>query len=391
MPAIYAEPGSYTHSHAERRYDPHPGSTPAETLGGDAQPGRSQHIAPGRTFGAPDHANVQRFPGYSHDAGSSAYSPSPQDMPSPYRGHLPLPRVEQIAPPLTLGSRRYHGQPSLTHLEPPAKRRARPVSVPHGIGSAGRTPGPELSPLQTNPTQRFSLQQPVQAGTSSHDIPAIRSSTPSEDDHRVIAPHVRGGLGTEMSPLEQFHTSSTHTYSGSAEHENLNDWEHVVAMYMTGQGTPDGRPLKNLTKNDGTRVEDRKLLEKRRTIGKTYEKLGKALFEHAIGYKIDENTGLRKKQKMYHVIARCRVVNAIRKEGGHLPTDPDCLERLISQRIAQKSEMKHLQMDSEGPSQPDHSQNYPDEGQQTPHSSQPPPHHLPVPGPSYLDQGPNYK
>jgi hypothetical protein len=66
--------------------------------------------------------------------------------------------------------------------------------------------------------------------------------------------------------------------------DNLNDWEHVISMYFTGQGTPDGRPLKSIVKGEGHKILDRKLLEKRRTIGKTYETLGKQLFDRAIGY-----------------------------------------------------------------------------------------------------------
>jgi flagellar biosynthesis GTPase FlhF len=114
-------------------------------------------------------------------------------------------------------------------------------------------------------------------------------------------------------------------------------------MYVSGEGTADGRSLKSYAKGDGRKIEDRKLLEKRRTIGKTYENLGKELFEHAIGYKIDDATGLRKKQKMYHVIARCRVVNAIRKSGTYLPADADELEQLISRHIAEKTELKQLE------------------------------------------------
>lgn len=115
----------------------------------------------------------------------------------------------------------------------------------------------------------------------------------------------------------------------------MNDWEHVVAMYLTGEGTPDGRPLRDITRGDGRRVEDRKLLEKRRTIGKTYEKLGRDLFEKSIGYKQDGK--YRRKQKMYHVIARCRIVNALRKAGDPFPNDPDDLTALIDRKLIEKA------------------------------------------------------
>lgn len=114
-----------------------------------------------------------------------------------------------------------------------------------------------------------------------------------------------------------------------------NDWEHVVNMYMTGEGTQDGRPLREITRGDGRRVEDRKLLEKRRTIGKTFEKLGRPLFEAAIGYKMEGK--YRRKQKMYHVIARCRVVNGFRKVSEDLPTDPVKLTALIDQKMHEKA------------------------------------------------------
>jgi hypothetical protein len=124
--------------------------------------------------------------------------------------------------------------------------------------------------------------------------------------------------------------------------DNLNDWEHVISMYFTGQGTPDGRPLKSIVKGEGHKILDRKLLEKRRTIGKTYETLGKQLFDRAIGYTFE--SGQRRKRKMYQVIARCRAVNAIRKDDLQckVPEDPDELDSLISYYISQKSETRLL-------------------------------------------------
>lgn len=41
-------------------------------------------------------------------------------------------------------------------------------------------------------------------------------------------------------------------------------------MYITGEGTTDGVPLREIARGDGRLVEDRNLLEKRRTIGKTF-------------------------------------------------------------------------------------------------------------------------
>lgn len=114
----------------------------------------------------------------------------------------------------------------------------------------------------------------------------------------------------------------------------MNDWERVVAMYMTGAGAPDGKPLRDIKRGCGTRVDDRKLLEKRRTIGKTYERLGRVAFERAIGYTNDR--GQRRKQRMYQVIARCRVVSKLYKTGEALPDDPDKLAELIEKRLAEK-------------------------------------------------------
>ena len=46
--------------------------------------------------------------------------------------------------------------------------------------------------------------------------------------------------------------------------------------------------------------------------------------------------GVRRKQKMYRVISRCRVVNAMRKSGENIPSDFDQLTALIDRRIAEK-------------------------------------------------------
>lgn len=124
----------------------------------------------------------------------------------------------------------------------------------------------------------------------------------------------------------------------SVDESQSNDWEAVVEMYTTGKGTEDGVALKMITKGDGRRVSDRKLLEKRRTIGKTHECLGAERFEAAIGYKWEN--GVRRKQKMYHVISRCRVVNAMRKAGESIPMDFAKLTALIDERIAEKEALK---------------------------------------------------
>ncbi len=149
---------------------------------------------------------------------------------------------------------------------------------------------------------------------------------------RATSSHSPPGGASNSSSLSR---SPSRRRGGPESELMMNDWEHVVQMYLTGEGTPDGRPLRDITRGDGRRVEDRKLLEKRRTIGKTYERLGKELFERAIGYKMDGK--YRRKQKMYHVIARCRIVNGLRKAGEPLPTDAEQLTALIDQRLIEKA------------------------------------------------------
>lgn len=148
------------------------------------------------------------------------------------------------------------------------------------------------------------------------------SSSPSHGDYSTIA---RSGAVNVSRPSK-------------IDESQANDWEVVVDMYRTGRGTEDGVALKLITKGDGRRVADRKLLEKRRTIGKTYECLGADRFEAAIGYKYEN--GVRRKQKMYHVISRCRVVNAMRKAGETIPKDHDKLTGLIDERLAEKEAQK---------------------------------------------------
>lgn len=245
----------------------------------------------------------------------------------------------------SLGMRTWSDYRPASHTSgPPSKRRARAASVPRGGGALHYPPSLHLStavgaPAPGPPTYGGGPSS-ASAGMGSagvHEVHTPNSSSPSED---VINPSNVAVLADCPGGAGLAHHTPIPVAGSQGEQENLNDWEQVVAMYMTGAGTRDGIPLKDYSKGDGHRVEDRKLLEKRRTIGKTFESLGKTRFEHAIGYRIEEGTGLKKKQKMYHVIARCRVVNSIRKAGGNLPEDPVELERLISYHIAQKNQSK---------------------------------------------------
>jgi hypothetical protein len=151
-------------------------------------------------------------------------------------------------------------------------------------------------------------------------------------------PVLRRGTSTGSVGISEGLQHTNEAMQFISDSDDLNDWENVVAMYLTGKGTPDGCPLRSIAKGDGHKVEDRKLLEKRRTIGKTYEKLGKECFERAIGYTYE--TGEKKKRKMYHVIARCRIVNAIRKANAEIPEDPAELDSLISHHLSLKTESR---------------------------------------------------
>lgn len=167
-------------------------------------------------------------------------------------------------------------------------------------------------------------------------VPATNSSSPSNGEY-TLGLRNEGGLRGEGG-FDRSSSGPGGVRGNKVEESQSNDWEAVVDMYTTGKGTEDGLALKMITKGDGRRVSDRKLLEKRRTIGKTYECLGAERFEAAIGYKWEN--GVRRKQKMYHVISRCRVVNAMRKAGEAIPTDFNKLTTLIDERLAQKEAMK---------------------------------------------------
>lgn len=161
-------------------------------------------------------------------------------------------------------------------------------------------------------------------------VPATNSSSPSNGEYPVP--------GGRNDAYDRSSIGPGPRGPRNVDESQSNDWEAVVEMYTTGKGTEDGVALKMITKGDGRRVSDRKLLEKRRTIGKTYECLGAERFEAAIGYKWEN--GVRRKQKMYHVISRCRVVNAMRKAGEPVPPDFAKLTALIDERIAEKEALK---------------------------------------------------
>lgn len=173
---------------------------------------------------------------------------------------------------------------------------------------------------------------------------ATNSSSPSHGDNSMVLQSNQGNDGVERYSSGTCGISGIGTGSVRAvgvrnvEESHSNDWEAVVNMYITGRGTEDGVALKMITKGDGRRVADRKLLEKRRTIGKTYEWLGRERFEGAIGYKWEN--GVRRKQKMYHVISRCRAVNAMRKNGDQIPAEINELTMLIDEHIAKKEALK---------------------------------------------------
>lgn len=196
-----------------------------------------------------------------------------------------------------------------------------------GAGTEGNDPSEDHRTGQVRsgagPSTRFGLE-PVGRNAN--------SSSPSHGDYPM--PSGRGdGFDRNGSGIPRAGPRTR-----TADETQVNDWEAVVDMYNTGRGTEDGVALRLITKGDGRRVSDRKLLEKRRTIGKTHEILGAERFEAAIGYKWEN--GARRKQKMYHVISRCRVVNAMRKSNEPIPTDHAQLTSMIDERITQKEALK---------------------------------------------------
>lgn len=182
----------------------------------------------------------------------------------------------------------------------------------------------------------------ARAGPVQEGVMTAKSSSPSDEAVQQSSPYFSVGASASGAQYSTLQSSSTNTFGTVGDQENNNDWEYIVNMYLTGQGTADGIPLRDKPKGPGSNRQDgdRKMLEKRRTIGKTYEKLGKELFELAIGYRKDEATGARRKQRMYHVIARCRVVNQMRKSLQEIPADGEELSRIIDERIAEKQQIK---------------------------------------------------
>lgn len=122
------------------------------------------------------------------------------------------------------------------------------------------------------------------------------------------------------------------------QYHDINDWECVVKMYFYGQGTADGIPLRDIEKysRSNGQVKTRKMLEKQRSIGETYEHLGKELFESAIGYQKHRITGRKRKLRVYEALERCRVVKRMRKLHHEIPADGEELSRMIDLRISEK-------------------------------------------------------
>lgn len=226
-------------------------------------------------------------------------------------GQISLAPLQQTIPPMTglpAGEEGRNGRPV---------KRTRLAGEGRGVGllgggREGERVGPGVSEDRAAGGKGFAVDGVGRNGNS---------SSPSHGDY-IGSGFERGTVGRARN----------------VDEAQSNDWEVVVDMYQTGKGTEDGVALKMITKGDGRRVADRKLLEKRRTIGKTYECLGAERFEAAIGYKWEN--GVRRKQKMYHVISRCRVVNAMRKAGEPIPMEHEKLTGLIDERIAEKEAQK---------------------------------------------------
>lgn len=235
-------------------------------------------------------------------------------------------------------------------------RLTRPMSVPSASSIA-------VQHVSHSPLHSFARQLPTSTDSNSASAPDDRaggirgrhttsrgypmlstnSSSPAYGEHSM-----QHGRNETLDMASNAYGEIRPSSSRNIDEAQSNDWVAVVDMYTTGRGTEDGVALKNITKGDGRRVSDRKLLEKRRTIGKTYEWLGPDRFEAAIGYKWEN--GVRRKQKMYRVISRCRVVNAMRKGSEHIPNDSNELSSLIDRRIAEKEALKEASKTGAGPS-----------------------------------------
>eukprot|EP00178_Gracilaria_changii_P001311 TRINITY_DN1183_c0_g1_i1.p1 TRINITY_DN1183_c0_g1~~TRINITY_DN1183_c0_g1_i1.p1 ORF type:complete len:379 (+),score=63.46 TRINITY_DN1183_c0_g1_i1:1987-3123(+) len=217
----------------------------------------------------------------------------------------PIAPVPPVQPPL----RSSHAPPQQRHYAPHQPLPPPPLSALPSVRSL-----PRISPLTDRPSKRSRLSARTMPSSTSSGSDAVEDSFP------LMA------------------TRSYGSTSADVDESSLNDWEAVVEMYLHGTGAPDGVPLREICKGDGRRVHDRKLLEKRRTIGKTYELLGAPRFEAAIGYRWEN--GMRRKQKMYNVISRCRIVNAMRKAGEAIPDDFGTLTNLIDTRLREKERAK---------------------------------------------------
>ncbi|GAB0497203.1 hypothetical protein MMPV_008527 [Pyropia vietnamensis] len=140
---------------------------------------------------------------------------------------------------------------------------------------------------------------------------------------------------------------------------DLSDWENVVSVYVKGRSTLNDRPVGGSSDEYSAAVaavaaaargggDDRKRVEKWRTTGRAFELLGRPLFEEAIGYKRDAD-GRRTKQKIYLVVARCRVVSEMRRKKEAIPENPAELTALIDRRLEEKQqERKRTRQDREG-------------------------------------------
>jgi hypothetical protein len=366
VPQVYAEPGSYDQSHTVRQHDmmqaPHRDQRDPRY---PSRPTPGEHLP----FGAALQMRPVRTPDTSQQL-TNIIPHLPTTTISDQDG--PDERPRPLEPPLIYSRERLLcGMADADVSEPPTKRRAQsPTTLPRHEPLQPYGDPMRMSPLRplAGVAVAPACARVTTADRRSHvsqEFRTSKSSTPSEDimersgvrEFGAAAPVeypmseatqtvlLRGSSLASIGMSDRLqHTDERH--QSLPDLENMNDWEHVVAMYMTGHGTPDGRPLRSIAKGHGHKVEDRKLLEKRRTIGKTYEILGKERFERAIGY--THESGEKRKRKMYHVIARCRIVNAIRKANGDLPEDPVDLDNLISYQISLKTESRQPDTGSNG-------------------------------------------